>query len=187
MGGTYCNKSGTRDQSRFLAFVPDMVAGLEERANPESLALLVDGQWQVHRVSPLWGVPLLPPRGPELEPEYDGRALARLARGIGEVVGRHAEVEMEPLGGLRGNRFDKEALRIQVKSGMAGRKVTVFDGVLCGSEVKELRLKSGEATCLPVLLTRGNLDISSLRSCSGWPRCGPASGSGTSRKEGGPW
>jgi hypothetical protein len=178
---SYCNKSVVKNQSRFISFAPDMVAGLEEEDNQESLELLVGGQWQVHRVSPLWGVPFLRPGAPGAAAEegvgscpnvgrlvaggeegqagYNKMGLARHARSIGEVVGRHAEVTLAPLPGLRGSRFDREALLVTVGNRMAGRRVESFHGVLCGVEAEEVRLRAGTATCLPVLLTRGALDI----------------------------
>lgn len=119
MARSYCNKSVARNQSRFISFAPEMVAGLEEEDNQASLDLLVGGQWQVHRVSPLWGVPFLRPRAPGAAAEegvgscpnvgrlvaggeegqagYNWMGLARHAQSIGEVVGRHTEASLAPL------------------------------------------------------------------------------------------
>ena len=47
------------NQSRFIDFALDMLAEQEELASPKSLELVVGAQWQVHRVSPMWGVPYL--------------------------------------------------------------------------------------------------------------------------------
>ena len=45
-------------------------------------------------------------------------------------MGRHSEVSLLPLPGLRGNRFDREALSITVKTRLEGRKVDVFQVIL---------------------------------------------------------
>ena len=87
-------------------------------------------QWQVHRVSPMWGVPYLAGGAGQEREEgvgtctnvgrlvreeeggqgvYDEAGLKKHARTLGEVVGRHSEVSLLPLPGLRGNRFDREA------------------------------------------------------------------------------
>ena len=50
------------------------------------------------------------------EDVYDERGLSRQGRSIAEVVGSHAEVTISPLPGLRGSRFDREALSILVSA-----------------------------------------------------------------------
>ena len=44
IGKSYCREK-TRNQSRFISFVPDMVAEVEEQE--ESLEAVVGAQWQV--------------------------------------------------------------------------------------------------------------------------------------------
>ena len=44
VGKSYCRER-TRNQSRFISFVPDMVAEVEEQE--ESLEAVVGAQWQV--------------------------------------------------------------------------------------------------------------------------------------------
>jgi hypothetical protein len=179
MAKSYCKTGGYKNMSRYISFVPDFVADMEQNEHPETLKLLVGTQWQVHRVSPMWGLPFLPPSrsggqetevsigtcpnvdrmGTEGPIKYDENALTRLAQVMGEVVGRHAEVKIVPLPGLRGNQFDEEALCVSVSSQMAGNKVDIFMGILCSVEATELRLTSPGATNLPVLLTKGALDV----------------------------
>ena len=108
------------------------------------MELVVGAQWQVHRVNPMWGVPYLAGGagtctnvGRLVREEeggqgvYDEAGLKKHARTLGEVVGRHSEVSLLPLPGLRGNRFDREALSITVKTRLEGRKVDVFQVILC--------------------------------------------------------
>ena len=45
IGKSYCREK-TRNQSRFISFVPDMVAEVEEQE--ESLEAVVGAQWQVN-------------------------------------------------------------------------------------------------------------------------------------------
>ena len=166
-----------------------MVAEVEEAAHLATLELVVGAQWQVHRVSPLWGVPYTA-GGAAREEEgmgacpnvrrlvgeqegqevYDRKALARLGKAMAEVVGGQVEVRIEPLPGLRGTRFDSEALQVVVEQGMAGSRVEVFQGILCSVEAEELVLQSTEATNLPVLLTRGAADTTELV-VAGLERC----------------
>ena len=58
-----------------------------------------------------------------LEEVYDEKGLSRQARSIAEVVGSHAEVSITTLSGLRGSRFDREALSILVIQKMSGKMV----------------------------------------------------------------
>ena len=62
----------------------------------------------------------------------------RHARTLGEVVGRHSEVSLLPLPEFRGNRFDREALSITVK--------TRLEGILCSVEAQDLKLRTWGAT-----------------------------------------
>ena len=50
IGKSYCREK-TRNQSRFISFVPDMVAEVEEQE--ESLEAVVGAQWQVCKLSNL--------------------------------------------------------------------------------------------------------------------------------------
>lgn len=90
---------------------------------------------------------------------YDETGFMRHARTLGEVVGRHSEVSLLPLPEFRGNRFDREALSITVKTRLEGRKVDEFQGILCSVEAQDLKLRTRGATSLPVLLTRGALEV----------------------------
>jgi len=179
VGKSYCREK-TRNQSRFISFVPDMVAEVEEQE--ESLEAVVGAPWQVHRVSPLWGVPykgagtsgdkeegigscpnvrrLVVGGEQNQEDIYDEKGLSRQARSIAEVVGSHAEVTISPLSGLRGSRFDREALSILVQQKMSGKKVETFQGILCSVEAEEVVMtQSRKVTNLPVLLTRGAVEV----------------------------
>ena len=133
----------------------DLVADGEEVDNPDSLEMLVGVQWQVYKVSPLWGVAFKDVS--EEEPTiYDLESLKRHAVVIGSVFGEQTEVEVAPLPGLRGSRFDKEALVITVRKKMGAKSIGIFMGVLCATEAKELQLRHGKAISLPVLLVQGN-------------------------------
>ena len=91
---------------------------------------------------------------------YDEKGLSRQARSIAEVVGSHAEVTISPLSGLRGSRFDREALSILVQQKMSGKKVEIFQGILCSVEAEEVVMsESRKVTNLPVLLTRGAVEV----------------------------
>ena len=46
-GKSYCTDPGSKDKSRQVTFVADMVADMEELNNPDSLEMLVGVQWQV--------------------------------------------------------------------------------------------------------------------------------------------
>lgn len=182
-------RDGTKNQSRLITFVPDMVAEVEEAAHLATLELVVGAQWQVHRVSPLWGVPYTA-GGAAREEEgmgacpnvrrlvgeqegqevYDRKSLARLGKAMAEVVGGQVEVRIEPLPGLRGTRFDREALQVTVRSEMEGKEVKAFTGVLCGTEVKELNLRHGSAVSLPVFLTQGSGEVTE-QVVAGLERC----------------
>ena len=94
------------------------------------------------------------------EDVYDEKGLSRQARSIAEVVGSHAEVTITPLSGLRGSRFDREALSILVQQKMSGKKVETFEGILCSVEAEEVVMsQSRKVTNLPVLLTRGTVEV----------------------------
>ena len=94
------------------------------------------------------------------EDVYDEKGLSRQGRSIAEVVGSHAVVTVSPLPGLRGSRFDREALSILVQQNMSGKKVETFQGILCSVEAGEVVMsQSRRATNLPVLLTRGALEV----------------------------
>ena len=141
-GKSYCTDPGPKDKSRQVTFVADMVADMEELNNPDSLEMLVGVQWQVYRVSPLWRVVFVDEE--EDEPTlYDPEMLKRQAMVIAGVVGEHTEVEVSSLSGLRGSRFDKEALVVTVRKRMGGKIVNIFTGVLCATEAKELQLRHG--------------------------------------------
>lgn len=194
MARSYYNKSaaGARNVSRYISFVPDVVADMEQEKHPENVELLVGPPWQVHRVSPLWGVPVTNPPDKNLQDmelgigtcpniarmkerqihqvTYDEKGLKKVAKSLGEIVGQHTEVDLSPLPGLRGNQFDEEALCVSVSTLMQGKKTNIFTGILCSVEAVELRLKNGGATNLPVLLTKGGLDITE-RVILGLERC----------------
>ena len=194
-GKSYCRER-TRNQSRFISFVPDMVAEVEEQE--ESLEAVVGAQWQVnmnlifsnlkyhfsqvHRVSPLWNIPYIGASTMEDREEgmgscpnvrrlvvggeqgqeevYDEKGLSRQARSIAEVIGSHADVTITTLAGLRGSRFDREALSILVLQKMNGKKVEIFQGILCSVEAEEVVMShSRRVTNLPVLLTRGTVEV----------------------------
>jgi len=89
---------------------------------------------------------------------------------VGEAVGGHARVAITPLPGLRGTRFDREALQVTVRSEMEGKEVGAFTGVLCGTEVKELNLRHGSAVSLPVFLTQGSGEVTE-QVVAGLERC----------------
>ena len=94
------------------------------------------------------------------EDVYDEKGLSRQARSIAEVVGSHAEVTITPLMGLRGSRFDREALSILVSQKMSGKQVETFQGILCSVEAEEVVMsQSRKVTNLPVLLTRGTVVV----------------------------
>lgn len=157
-GKSYCTDPGSKDKSRQVTFVADMVADMEELNNPDSLEMLVGVQWQVYRVSPLWRVVFVDEE--EDEPTlYDPEMLKRQAMVIAGVVGEHTEVEVSSLSGLRGSRFDKEALVVTVRKRMGGKIVNIFTGVLCATEAKELQLRHGKAISLPVMLAQGNAEV----------------------------
>jgi len=178
-GKSYCRER-TRNQSRFISFVPDMVAEVEEQE--ESLEAVVGAQWQVHKVSPLWNIPYkgagtmedreegmgscqnvrrLVVGGEQGQEEvYDEKGLSRQARSIAEVIGSHADVTITTLAGLRGSRFDREALSILVLQKMSGKRVEIFQGILCSVEAEEVVMShSRRVTNLPVLLTRGTVEV----------------------------
>ena len=95
-----------------------------------------------------------------LEEVYDEKGLSRQARSIAEVVGSHAEVSVTPLSGLRGSRFDREALSILVMQKMSGKMVETFQGILCSVDAEEVVMsESRKVTNLPVLLTRGTVEV----------------------------
>ena len=143
-GKSYCTDPGEKNKSRQVAFVADLVADGEEVDNPDSLEMLVGVQWQVFKVSPLWGVAFKDVS--EEEPTiYDLESLKRHAAVIGSVVGEQTEVEVAPLPGLRGSRFDKEALVITVRKKMGAKSICIFMGVLCATEAKELQLCTRKA------------------------------------------
>ena len=94
------------------------------------------------------------------EDVYDEKRLSLQARSIAEVVGSHAEVTISPLSGLRGSRFDREALSILVQQKMSGKKVETFQGIFCSVEAEEVVMsESRKVTNLPVLLTRGAVEV----------------------------
>ena len=94
------------------------------------------------------------------EDVYDEKRLSLQARSIAEVVGSHAEVTISPLSGLRGSRFDREALSILVQQKMSGKKVETFQGIFCSVEAEEVVMsQSRKVTNLPVLLTRGTVEV----------------------------
>ena len=157
-GKSYCTDPGEKNKSRQVAFVADLGAAGGELDNPDSLEMLVGVQWQVYKVSPLWGVAFKDVS--EEEPTiYDLESLKRHAAVIGSVVGEQTEVEVAPLPGLRGSRFDKEALVITVRKKMGAKSISIFTGVLCATEAKELQLRHGKAISLPVLLVQGNSEV----------------------------
>ena len=158
-GKSYCTDPGAKNKSRQVTFVADMVADGEELDNPDSLEMLVGVQWQVYRVSPLWGV-IFSDEGEVEEPTmFDEEMLKDKALVIGAVVGDQTEVEVAPLPGLRGSRFDKEALVVTVRRRMGGKRLNIFMGVLCATEAKELQLRHGKAISLPVMLAQGNQEV----------------------------
>ena len=160
MTKTYWRESVLRNTSKLINYFPDMVANIEELQHPENVELLVGSPWQVYRVSPLWGIPIL--SSPNVDPghrKYDERGLKRLARAMMDIVGPDIEVEIVPFTGIRGTRFDDEALCVSVSSKIETKKVKIFTGILCSVEAIELRLKTEGATNLPMMLTKGSLDI----------------------------
>ena len=158
-GKSYCTDPGAKNKSRQVTFVADMVADHEELDNPDSLEMLVGVQWQVYKVSPLWGVVFSDPEEVEEPTVYDEDMLKRQALVISSVVGDQTEVEVASLPGLRGSRFDKEALVITVRRKMGGKRVSIFTGILCATEAKELHLRHGKAISLPVMLAQGNHEV----------------------------
>ena len=158
-GKSYCTEPGAKNKSRQVTFVADMVADGEELDNPDSLEMLVGVQWQVYRVSPLWGVIFSDEDKVEEPTMYDEEMLKGKALVIGAMVGAQTEVEISPLPGLRGSRFDKEALVITVRRRMGGERISIFMGILCATEAKELQLRHGKATSLPVMLAQGNQEV----------------------------
>ena len=158
-GKSYCTDPGTKNKSRQVTFVADMVADHEELDNPDSLEMLVGVQWQVYRVSPLWGIVFSDEADVEEPTMYEPEMLKSKALVIGAVVGDQTEVELAPLPGLRGSRFDKEALVITVRRRMGGKRVSIFMGILCATEAKELQLRHGKAISLPVMLAQGNQEV----------------------------
>ena len=128
-GKSYCTDPGAKNKSRQVTFVADMVADHEELDNLDSLEMLVGVQWQVYKVSPLWGVVFSDPAEVEEPTMYDEEMLKRQALVIGSVVGDQTEVEVAPVQGLRGSRFDKEALVITVRRKMGGKRVSIFTGM----------------------------------------------------------
>ena len=158
-GKSYCTDPGAKNKSRQITFVADMVADVEELDNPDSLEMLVGAQWQVYKVSPLWGVIFSDPAEVEEPTTYDEEMLKGKASVIAAIVGDQTEVEVASLPGLRGSRFDKEALVITVRRRMGGKRMSTFMGVLCATEAKELQLRHGKAISLPVMLAQGNQEV----------------------------
>ena len=95
-GKSYCTDPGAKNKSRQVTFVADMVADHEELENPDSLEMLVGVQWQVYKVSPLWGVVFSDPAEVEEPTLYNEEMLKRQAVVIGSVVGDQTEVEVAP-------------------------------------------------------------------------------------------
>ena len=95
-GKSYCTDPGAKNKSMQVTFVADMVADHEELENPESLEMLVGVQWQVYKVSPLWGVVFSDPAEVEEPTLYNEEMLKRQAVVIGSVVGDQTEVEVAP-------------------------------------------------------------------------------------------
>lgn len=178
---------GKTPRRRFSYYAADLPAATDEGQYSEVLEELVDAQWQVFRVSPLWNVTweAAEKRGQDLETsgatastnilrmldlnverQYDERGLRRYARVITGYVATHAvsgqdnpySVEMETLKGLKGTRTDSDAIKISVYTSMMGEVKKIFLGILCGIEAAELQLKSNDVVNLPVLLTQGNKD-----------------------------
>jgi len=182
-------RTGDRtSRRRFSYFAADLPAATDEGQYTEVLEELVDSQWQVFRVSPLWNVAwdqekerrdqdletsgrtastnILRMLDMNVERQYDERGLKRYARVITGYVATHAvsgqdnpyTVEMETLKGLKGTRTDADAIKISVYTSMMGEVKKIFLGILCGIEAAELQLKSNDVVNLPVFLTQGNKD-----------------------------
>jgi len=169
-------RSVAKTANRQISYAVDLIAANEEMEHPESLDLVTNIEWTVYKVSPLWNVQYKGKKSSRINEsdfslgerqDYDASALKRYAAVIRSFLLKDcsdfddlpSSVCITPLRGLRGSRNDKDALKIEVFSVLGEKKRSIFTGILCGVEVATLQITGNNATCLPVLLTHGSVDL----------------------------